>query len=171
MTTNLSDLVCVGVITAPHGIKGMVLVKSFTQIPSDIISYHTLLDEQREKISLKFGHQNSKGEFIVRIEGVHTRNDTEKYRRVKLYVDRDHLPKIENDSYYHVDLLKCHVHSIKGLDLGSVRGIYNYGAGDIIEVFDGKESYLIPFQPDAVPVIDLEVNIIQVDDNFLCGHN
>ncbi len=169
MTTGLLDLVCVGVITSPHGIQGMVLVKSFTQIPSDIMSYHTLLDEEGKKIPLKFGRENSKEEFLAHIEGVNTRNDTEQYRRIKLYVLRKDLPKADDRFYYHVDLLECQAHSIKGLDLGKITSVFNFGAGDLIEVSDGKESYLVPFNPDAVPVIDLEKKIIQIEDDFLCG--
>jgi 16S rRNA processing protein RimM len=171
MNTALSDLVCIGVITSPHGVRGMVLVKSFTEITSDIVSYRTLIDDKREQILLNFVSETSKGCFISKIQGCNTRDDAEKYRRVKLYITRDHLPQVDDNSYYHVDLLECEVESLNGLHLGTVKGIYNYGAGDILEISDGKEACMVPFHQDAVPVLDLEAKRIKVSDGFICGRS
>ncbi len=169
MSDSLLDLVCIGVITAPHGVSGMVLVKSFTQIPADIKSYPVILNEKRERMDLKFTAKSTKDAFIAKIDGVTTRNDTEKYRRVKLYVERASLPKIDDEAYYHIDLLGCSVTTLNGLDLGHVKAIYNYGAGDILEVSNDREICMIPFHTDGVPVLELEHKRITVDDNFVCG--
>ncbi|MEC8164980.1 MAG: 16S rRNA processing protein RimM, partial [Pseudomonadota bacterium] len=39
-----SRRLCVGVITAPHGVRGQVRVKSFTAEPEDIVAYAPLTD-------------------------------------------------------------------------------------------------------------------------------
>ena len=43
-----------------------------------------------------------------------------------------------------------------GVAIGSVAGLHNFGAGDILEVVrhDG-ESLMLPFTRDAVPQIDI----------------
>lgn len=169
MSESLLDLVCIGVITAPHGVSGMVLVKSFTQTPSDIKTYSVILNEKREKMDLKFTSKSTKDAFIAKIEGVATRNDTEKYRRAKLYVEKSSLPKVDDETYYHIDLLNCCVKTLSGSDLGHVKAVYNYGAGDILEVSNDKETYMIPFHNDGVPVLELEQKRIVVDENFVCG--
>lgn len=169
MLERLSDLVCVGAISAPHGVRGMVLVQSFTQNPLDLKSYKEFLDEQRKQIPLRFVSNTAKGGFISRIEGVDTRDDAEGYRRQKIYVTRESLPRVEGEDYYHIDLLECVVETLNGVVLGQVKAVHNYGAGDILDVSDGKESYMIPFHKEAVPMVDLMEKHIKVDDNFVCG--
>jgi 16S rRNA processing protein RimM len=146
----------------------MVLVKSFTQDPAGLFSY-PILNENGEKFALKFAGKIVKDCFLCQIEGVNTRDDVEKYRRVKLYVNKSHLPSLEEDNYYHIDLLGCKVKSIAGINLGEVKAIYNYGAGDILEIFDGFEYRMIPFHKEGVPSLDLIAKTIVVDDNFVCG--
>ena len=62
--------VCVGLITGPHGVRGLVRVKSFTAEPAAMVEYGALGDEagtRRFDLALQ---STAKGQFIARIDGV-----------------------------------------------------------------------------------------------------
>ncbi|MCG8508473.1 MAG: PRC-barrel domain-containing protein, partial [Rhodospirillales bacterium] len=41
--------------------------------------------------------------------------------------------------------------------MGRVRGVYDFGAGDMLEIEgDGGDTVLVPFTRDAVPEIDMD---------------
>ncbi|HJD57340.1 MAG TPA: ribosome maturation factor RimM, partial [Rickettsia endosymbiont of Sericostoma sp. HW-2014] len=62
-------LIFVGVVLSAQGIKGNVIVKSFTMPNTNIIKMN-LVDELGEKIILKLLSQNSKGDIICRFNQV-----------------------------------------------------------------------------------------------------
>nr|MDQ3074896.1 PRC-barrel domain-containing protein [Pseudomonadota bacterium] len=80
-------------------------------------------------------------------------------------VDRDTLPALEEGEYYHADLVGLPCVDAAGSSIGSVAGIENFGAGDLIEVMlpTGKRS-LIPFRE---PIAVLGEDHIVLDPDFL----
>ncbi len=102
-------LVVLGVIGAPHGVKGEVRVKSSTADPLAIGDYGpvTLPDGRRLKVkSVRPG-----GEVvIVKLEGVNDRDAAEALKFLTLSVPRAKLPPPDDeDDFYHADLigLRC----------------------------------------------------------------
>ncbi len=81
----------------------------------------------------------AKNHFVARLSGIRDRAAAERLVNVKLYVPRDRLPEpVEDDEFYHADLIGLTVVDRAGERLGTVVAIHNFGAGDLIEV-----------QPDA----------------------
>lgn len=73
-----------------------------------------------------------------------------------LYVPRAALPEPEEDEFYHADLLGLVAERAGGESLGRVTAIYDFGAGDLLEITlaaDGR-TVLVPFTREAVPEID-----------------
>ncbi len=102
-------MIVLGVVGAPHGVKGEVRVKSSTADPLAIGSYGpvTLPDGRRLKVkSVRPG-----GEVvIVKLEGVNDRTAAEALKFQTLSVPRDRLPPPDDeDDFYHADLigLRC----------------------------------------------------------------
>ena len=50
-------------------------------------------------------------------------------------------------------------------DIGNVKAIHNFGAGDLLEL-DGKYPYMIRFEQVKKENINLKKNIIKVDLNY-----
>ncbi len=66
-----SSRLLVGAIAAPHGVRGLVKVKSFTAAPADIAAYGPLSDETgRRRITLQVMSAAGGGALICRIDGV-----------------------------------------------------------------------------------------------------
>ncbi len=144
-------LIYLGVITGSHGIKGHVIIKSFTQ-NNKTLALLPIEDENGTKISLKFIRE-AKGDIICSILGVNDRNSSDNYRGTKLYTKRSNLPELDNSEYYIEDLVGMNVIS-NGKTIGTIFAIHNFGAGDLIEIScEGEKSELYPFTKEFFPEI------------------
>lgn len=160
MPNHLSDPVRLGVIVGARGIKGEVRIKSFTDVPSDIASYGTLFDRDgARRFDLRVTGQ-AKGVVLARIDGIGDRNAAEALKRTDLFVDRSQLPDTEEDEFYNSDLVGLSANSVSGESLGKVRGVFDFGAGPVLEV-DGNT--MVPFTKEAVPHIDLDAGRVTID--------
>ena len=151
----MSEELCLGVIIGPHGIKGAVRVKSFTEKPESIAEYGTLHDKYGKSFDLQLEGQ-SKGALIVSIKGMTTRTQAEVLKGTELFIKRKVLPHTDDEEYYHADLLGLYVYNRDGKKMGVVKAIHNFGAGDIVEVMiaETENTVLIPFNNNTVPEID-----------------
>lgn len=165
-------MILLAVIAAAHGIQGAVKVKTFTQSPENILAYGVLRDEKGREYPLKLVRVVLPDSVIATIDGVNDRNQAEALRGTKLYVERDQLPDLIEEEFYHSDLTGLVVQDLEGKSVGQVRAVSNFGAGDFLEIVDAEgHLYTIPFTREAVPVIRLSKNgedgVIQIDRHFL----
>jgi 16S rRNA processing protein RimM len=153
----MSGLVCIGQIVGAQGIQGAVRVKSFTADPPDVAAYGPVTDETGRQFRLKVASQ-AKGVVICRIDGVNDRNAAEALKGTRLHVAREMLPEPEeDDEFYHADLIGLAVELRDGTVLGKVRAVFDFGAGDMLELAGpGGETRLLPFTRAAVPVVDIK---------------
>ncbi len=146
-------LILVGVISAAHGIKGDVLVKSFTDPKENILSIN-ILDKTHVPIKLKKVRVNSNGTLVCRFIGSNDRNAAEALSGTKLFCLRDHLPVTQQDEYYISDLKKLSVVNENGEKIGIIIDVANFGAGDIIEIrFNNDLEEMFPFTKEFFPEI------------------
>jgi 16S rRNA processing protein RimM len=165
-------MILLAVIGSAHGIRGAVKVKTFTQSPRSVLNYGALRDETGKEYILKFLRLAPPDCLIVTIEGVKDRTQAEALRGAKLYVERDQLPDLVEEEFYHSDLIGMFVHDLEGQEIGHLKAISNFGAGDFLEIVDAAyHLYTIPFTKVAVPFIQLPTKesegVIQIDRSFL----
>lgn len=149
--------IVLGEIVGAHGIKGDVLVRSYTSEPADIAAYGPLEDATgRHKLTLTVRRSTSKG-LVAHITGIDDRNAAEALKGTVLHLDRELLPDTGEEEFYHADLVGLVATDPQGRSLGTIVAVANYGAGDIIEVQpdDGGASALVPFTKAFVPVVDV----------------
>lgn len=151
-------------ITGAHGMHGAVRVRSFTAEPEDVASYSPLSDEAGTRSFDLSVSRRTRGGIIARLAGIENRNAAEALKGTALYADRDALPELDEDEFYHADLVGLSVVLTDGRPLGRVRGLDNFGAGEVIEVETKQgKSVSLPFTRAAVPQIDLEAGRLTVD--------
>jgi 16S rRNA processing protein RimM len=154
--TGSAPRVCLGVVTAPHGVKGMVRVKSFTAEPEALARYGPIENEAGERVGLTVTGA-AKGVLLARIAGIGDRDSAERLKGTRLYLPRDLLPPPEEEEYYHADLLGLAVALGDGTALGRVAAIHDFGAGATLEIAPPSgASILMPFTRATVPVVDIE---------------
>lgn len=146
--------ILVGTITGAHGIKGEVKLRSFTDKPEDITAYGPLYDEAGKRFELTV-RARGKGTVIAAIKGVNDRNAAESLRGTKLYVPRTALPELGGDEFYYADLIGLRAELADGTRVGTVTGVANFGAGDVIEIAGGKKTLDLPFTAEVVRAVDL----------------
>ena len=146
--------VCVGVVTGPQGVEGAVRIKSFTEVPEDVAGYGPLEDETgRRQFNLQLCGV-AKGILIARLPGIENRDQAEALRGLRLYLPRSALPQPEAEEYYHADLIGLDAVLADGTPVGRVRAIYDFGAGDTLELArDGAPPVLVPFTRAVVPIV------------------
>ncbi|MDP2084496.1 MAG: ribosome maturation factor RimM [Gemmobacter sp.] len=161
----MTDRVCVGAIVGAFGVKGEVRLKSFTADPAGIAGYAPLFTEDGKRsfaVTLTGVIPNG---LSARLSGVSTRDDAEALKGTQLFADRAKLPALEDDEFYHADLIGLTVLDAGGTVLGQVQGVLNHGAGDVIEVFGTgmKQSLMLPFTRAVVPTVDIAGGRLVVD--------
>lgn len=160
----MADLILLGVIGAPHGIRGEVRIKAFTGDPLAIAGYGPLTDAKGRSFAIS-DVRPAKEVVIARIKGVATREAAEALNGVELFVSRDKLPEAEDeDEFLHADLIGCSVIGPDGAVLGTVTTVENYGAGDLLDIKmpDGR-SVLMPFTKAVAPRIDIAARRIEAE--------
>jgi 16S rRNA processing protein RimM len=129
------NLILIAVITAAHGLKGEVKVKSFAATPADFWRYGPLAAKSGEVFEITKARP-AKDDFICTLKNVADRNRAEALRGTELFVAREMLPKSSASEFYLHDLMGREVvHADK--PLGMVAGFQNFGAGDLMELDNG----------------------------------
>ena len=159
----------IGLFIGPHGIKGEVKVKSFTEIPENLFVYEEFfLGNQTKPIKLKLVRK-VKQNLICIVEDIKTRNEAEKFKNLTLYVKRDNLPLLNDDEFYQRDLLNFDVYNLERHNLGFVTSFNDFGGGLLVEVEKNKKRFYLPIGKPFLKDInykDKEV-ILNIDLGFI----
>jgi len=156
--------ICVGTVTGPHGLKGDVKIKSFTENPRDVAAFGPVTNKSgKQTFNVSVISANQKG-LVAELSGVRGREAAEAIRGLDLYIPRDLLPELDKSEFYYSDLIGLRVEDINGEVVGVVILIDNYGAGEIMEV-NLKDGRMEMFQmsQEVVPEIDLKNGRIVVN--------
>jgi 16S rRNA processing protein RimM len=154
------DRVLLGVVAAPHGVRGLVRIKSFTDDPMAVAAYGPLSDEAGKKVYRVEALSAARGAILARIEGVADRTAAEALRGLRLYVERKRLPDAGEREWYEADLVGLAAVGRDGKDWGKVVAFHDFGAGSVMEVSGGA---MLPFTDEAVPEIDVEGGKLVID--------
>ena len=159
----------IGLFIGPHGIKGEVKVKSFTEVPENLFVYEEFfLGNQTKPIKLKLVRK-VKQNLICIVEDIKTRNEAEKFKNLTLYVKRDNLPLLNDDEFYQRDLLNFDFYNLERHNLGFVTSFNDFGGGLLVEVEKNKKRFYLPIGKPFLKDInykDKEV-ILNIDPGFI----
>lgn len=158
------DAVAMAVVGAAHGTRGELRVKAFTGDPMALGAYGPLSAEDGRTFTVDT--LRPAGEVVVvKFREVADRTAAEAMSGTTLYVSRAALPAdLEDDEFYHADLVGLLVVDEDGEKLGKVAALHDFGAGDVIEVeLSSGRREMIPFTRAAVPGIDMEEGVLRVD--------
>ena len=148
-------LIIVGVISSAHGIKGHVIVKSFTDPAGNIVNL-PVFDQDNTTVELKIIRAKPDGTLICSLNNCHSRTEAERFIKKFLYCLRSNLPPIlTEDEFYIEDLKGLKVVDLNGNHIANITNIANYGGGDIVEVqflLNGKLE-MLPFTKELFPEI------------------
>ncbi|AHX04927.1 ribosome maturation factor RimM [Ehrlichia japonica] len=167
-----NDLICLGIITSSHGINGHVKIRTFTEKPENFTSYGTLTDGTNT-YKIRIISVISQNIIIAKIKGIISRNDADLLRSKKLFIEKNKLPNLTNDEFYHNDLIGLSVILENNNVYGNIKKVHNFGSCDIIEIClsDSKKSTMLPFTKDIFPYISVKEKYIIIKPPEVIGNS
>ena len=97
-------------------------------------------------------------------DGISDRDQADELKNLFLYVEKEQLPKLEEDEFYIRDLIGLSVVDVYGEKMGVVKDVFNYPTTDAIDVrLNSGKVITIPFKKEFVGTISLEDKKIIVD--------
>jgi len=166
----MDNLLQVGVITSPHGLKGEVKVFPITDDANNFKKYkEVILDTGKEKLTLEInGVKFFKKFVILKFKGIDDINDVEQYSKKELLIKREQAIPPKEGEYFIVDLIGLQVFTEDEKEFGTLKDVIQTGANDVY-VIDTKEhgEVLVPAIKDCILGVDIENN--RMDIHLLDG--
>ena len=161
--TGSDKTICIAEVMTAHGVRGLVKLRCHLEDPQDLKNYSPLFDAKGKTYDVVLKNP-IKHDWIAEIKGITDRNVAEKLRGLKLYIPRDALPETEDDEFYYEDLIGCKTISVDGVENGTVIGVDNFGAGDLLEIKPlSGSSYYLPIVEPYVQTIDIDARTIVIE--------
>jgi len=154
------ELVAIGRILAPHGVKGEVKVEPLTFDPKrfeELRDIYVLREKgvaasPRELQRVRF----HKGLLIVKFSGCEDRNTAELFRRGYIMIEEKQRLQLPEDTYFIDDILGMDVVTEEGEYLGRVVDVMQLGANDVYVLEGEKGEILLPAIKDVIKEVRLE---------------
>ena len=169
---NKKEWLTVGLITSCHGINGQVKVKSLSDFEERFLKPGIRWLQQENappsKIELESGFkQPGKGIFIVKFQGINTRNRAEQLKKFKILVKAETLPKLKKEEFHLLELVNLEVKTFEDDELKKIGKVINLENEKnnllVIELFQNQKKVLVPFVKEIVPLIDIKNNFLIIN--------
>ena len=160
-----SRLVPVGRVIKTHGVRGELKVLPYGETLGEMVAGETLFSiEGRQQRQLTLVRLRAQTRVrIAKFEEVESIDEAQALIGKDLLVDKDRLPPLSEDEYYHFQLIGLSVVTKEGKPLGTLGAIFETAGHDVYVVEgDGKEL-LIPAIEDIVCEVDLSNGKLIVD--------
>jgi len=148
----LSDPVAIGVVVAPHGVRGTLRVRALGAGKHLRKGTEPLLAGVRHRISA--ARLTPKG-FLVDLDGVENRRDANSLRGRELLLDRAELDVPEEGEFYVADLIGLEAVNDAGEVVGTVVDTFETGAHEVLVIREDGQDLYLPFTLEHVPNVDL----------------
>ncbi len=162
---DFEDLTCVGIVLAPHGLKGELRVRPLTDTPEYYLKQTSFVVETAETM-----RQFRVREMVfrqdlwnIRFEGVDTRTKAGSLKSARLLLPDEQLrPLVAGEVFLH-KIVGCRVEDSKGEVLGNISGTLETGANLVYEVKGGTHEFLVPDSPGIVLDLDVEARRMVIE--------
>ncbi|MCR4605860.1 MAG: ribosome maturation factor RimM [Eubacterium sp.] len=160
----MDDMLRVGVVTKPHGLKGEVKVYPTTSDPKrfkDLDVVCLVVNEKELPLhveTVKF----FKNQVIVKFKEYGTIEEVEFLRNCDMMVSREDAIELKEGEYFLYDVIGCKVVDEQGESLGEVKEVYETGANPVFEVkLDAGKTVLFPVIDECILSVDIEQKIVK----------
>jgi 16S rRNA processing protein RimM len=154
--------IAVGRVLRPWGLRGVLKVDPLTDFPEDRFApdASVWLDGVRRTVE----HARSqKSALYVKLSGIDDATGAEACRGLLLEVPESSLPALEEDTYYHHQLVGLRAVTVEGDELGVVTEVLPTGGNPVLLVRGPAGEAALPFIDDVVKAVDLQAGTIAVE--------
>ena len=162
----VDEMLRIGVVTKPHGLKGEVKVYPTTSDPERFKDCDEVyLVTKNELLTLRVtGVKYFKKQVILKFKEFDRIEDVEAFHHCDLMVDRDDAIELEEGEYFLYDVPGCSVFDEDDKLIGEVTDVLETGANPVfvIKLTDGGEALF--------PVIDECILSVDIDGKKVVAH-
>ena len=160
------DMALVGRIARAHGNRGQVIIDPVTDFPEERFKAGSVLHMRRGEATEPVAVESvrfHRGRPIIGLSGVDTMDAAEALAGTELRVTADALQPLPAGSYYHHDLIGCHVQTPKGETVGCVTAVEGDAAGSRLVIESRNGEVLVPIAEHIVLAVDVAGRKIVVE--------
>ena len=168
---NTENLICIASIGKPRGLRGEFFLNSYCNPKENILEYSNFYIKNNIIPNLQIEYiKKINSKFCAKVADINDIDAIKKFTNSKIYINKQDLPKLDDNEAYWFELIDMEVIDKDSGDLlGKVSSLKNFGAQDCLEINPTKlsvddEKRLIPFIRDEfIQSIEREKNIIYVN--------
>jgi 16S rRNA processing protein RimM len=157
-TIHPDNLLLVGRVIRPHGLEGLLRIRSYAQSERSFLNAGTIflkLDSGEIHEFTVLSVRPHKNIFLMKLRSLNSLQEAEKYRGAEILISKDSVLEKEEDEYFWHELIGLRVYLNTGRYIGTISQILQTGSNDIYVVQEGDAEVLIPAIHDIVEEIDL----------------
>ncbi len=159
------DMVLVGVIARPHGLRGHVIVHPETDFVEERFAIGRTLwtrtPEGHQVLTVNTMHVGG-GRLVVGLSGCASVEDAEPLSGRELRVPEEQLHPLTGGTYYHHQLVGCAVETVSGERVGHVERVTGGPGGSLLTVTATKGEVLVPLAADICIDVDVAARRIVI---------
>jgi len=159
------NLLPIGRVIKPHGVKGKMKVEYFGQDLHRFFFYHEVFIENEKGRPEPYEILEANPQpprLIVQLKGIEKVEDATSLIGKNILVEKESLPELEEGEYYWADLLGVEVETQEGKRIGKVKEIFSTGAHDIYVVEGKRGEIFLPAIKEVVQSIDLRKRTMKI---------
>jgi len=160
------DLVLVGRIARPHGLKGHVFVNPETDFAEERFApgaaFWTRSDRGDERLVVATARMQG-ARPVIGFEGCERIEDAERLAGLELRVPEEALQPLAEGTYYQHQLVGCVVETVDGERVGEVARVDGGAAGSLLAIEGPNGEILIPLAVDITTHVDVDARRITVN--------
>ncbi len=163
--SDLPELVAVGKIEKPFGLRGELRVRSLSDVPGrfEALERVTLVAPSGRVLDTSVNRMREHGDsYVVGFEALTTPEDAAAFRGGLIKIPRDQTPPLPAGQYYESDLVGLQVRSEQGQPLGALEEVLETGSNHVFVVRAGKRELLIPATKQVIAAIDVPARTMTV---------
>ena len=165
MNKLLNDLVSIGKIIKPYGIKGQIKFKLYNE-RSKVLKkgIHVWLEKEEDFQFFKIDSINYNSSHpIIKLNKFNSRDKAEKFRECVLYVSKTILPNDENEIYF-IDFIGCEIYDQNKSFIGIAKDVLHFKENNHVMIIQNKnKEFLIPIRNDFIKLFDVDKKCVVIE--------
>jgi 16S rRNA processing protein RimM len=162
---DMAELVAIGKIVKPFGVKGEVRVLSLSDVPGRFQSLRTVTlvaPSGKSVVTTVNRVREDRRGYVLEVEALSTPEEAAAFRGGFIKIPQNQVPALPADQYYEFDLIGMTVVDESGRELGTLEDILATEGNSVFVVRRNEREILIPGTREAVASVNVEERTMTV---------
>jgi len=142
-----------GSLIKPHGLKGDLQAFWDTDNIDLYLDIESILVEQKGQL-VPFFVENLRPQVgqkvLIKLEGIDTIEQAEEFRKLKLFLPDELVPKLKDDEFFYHEIIGFMVSDVEKGEIGKIETIYNLPQNDLLVINHKEKEVLIPLKKELI---------------------